>query len=89
MRRSSDPRFPIRNLKISSRYAHPLVEREGAGERDDRLVRQPLSEVEDAEVVVRARIRRIDSAGERSQDVDLTAVSVSGERPFCRHQLLG
>ncbi len=69
-----DSALTVGDLEIPARHTHALIQRQGARERCDRLVRQPLSEVENTEVVVSARIRRIDSAGERPQDVDLTAV---------------
>ena len=69
-----NPTLPVRDLQISPRHTHPLVERQRARERDDRFVRQSLSEIQDSEVVVRARVRRIDSAREGPQDVDLTAM---------------
>src|SRR5690242_13307032 len=67
-----NPALTVGDLEISARYSHALVEREGARESENRLLRQPFSEVEDSEVVVRARVRRIDSASERPKDVDLT-----------------
>src|SRR5258705_4538380 len=69
-----DSTFAVGNLQISPRNAHALVERERFRERSDRLLGQSLPEIEDTEVVERARIRRIDSASERSEDVDLTAM---------------
>src|SRR6202022_2300557 len=69
-----DSAFPVRNLEISPCHTYALVERQRARERDDRLVRQSFSEIEDSEVVVCARVRRIDSSRERPQDVDLTAM---------------
>src|ERR1700693_6409042 len=67
--------LPVGNLQISPCDAHALVERQRARERNDGFVRQSLSEIQDSQVVVCARIRRIDSACERPQDVDLTAIS--------------
>src|SRR2546423_14478750 len=69
-----DSALPICDLEISPRHAHPLVKGQRARERDDSFVRQSLSEIQDSEVVVCARVRRIDSARERPQDVDLTAI---------------
>ena len=59
-----DSALAVGDLEVSARNAHALVERERARERDYRLVGEPLPEVEDTEVVVRARIRWIDSTGE-------------------------
>src|SRR5258705_280919 len=69
-----DSTFAVGNLQIPARNAHALVERERFRERGDRLLGQSLPEIEDTAVVERARIRRIDSASERSEDVDLTAM---------------
>src|SRR5882672_708484 len=85
-----DPALAVRDLEVAPRHAHSLVESQCARERDDCLVRQSLSKIENAEVVVRAGIRRVDSAGERSQDVDLIAVSGCRWAGSCRcaHVLL-
>src|SRR2546427_59905 len=48
--------------------------RQRARERSNRFLGQSLSEIEDSEIVVGARVRWIDSTSERSEDVDLTAV---------------
>src|ERR1700680_728723 len=85
-----DATLAVRDLEVAPRDAHALVESQRARECDDRFVRQPLSKVENAEVVVSAGIRRVDSAGERSQDVDLTAVCGCRWAGSCRcaHVLL-
>src|SRR5438105_1834447 len=85
-----DAALAICYLEIAACNAHPLVEREGARERDDRLVCKALSKVEYAEVVVCARVRGIDPAGERSQNVNLTAVRGCRRAGSCRsaHGLL-
>jgi hypothetical protein len=59
-----DSTLAVCDLEVSARDSHALVERQGARERDYRLVGEPLPEVEDTEVVVRASIRRIDSTSE-------------------------
>src|SRR6266404_4669119 len=60
-----DPALAVGDLEVAPRHAHALVESQCARERDDCLVRQSLSKVENAEVVVRAGIRRVDSPSER------------------------
>src|SRR6185437_7823158 len=77
-------------LKIATRNAHALVERERPRECENRLLGQPLTEIENSEVVVRSGVRRIDSSGERAKDVDLTAVRGCRWAGSCRcaHWLL-
>src|SRR5216110_1199969 len=62
--------FAIGDLQISARNTHAFVERQRAREGGNRFLGEAFSEVEDTEIVVSARIRWIDSASERSQDVD-------------------
>jgi hypothetical protein len=59
-----DSALAVCDLEVSARDTHALVEREGAGEGNYRLVGEPLPEVKDTQVVVRASIRWIDSTGE-------------------------
>src|SRR4051812_3861596 len=65
--------FTVGDLEISAGNAHSLVQRERARERDDGFVRQSFAEIKNAEVVVRAGIRGVDSPCERPQDFDLSA----------------
>src|SRR5471030_519483 len=69
-------RVEIRDFEISLRDLHLGVELERLRERRSRLLVQPLVVVEDAEIVVRARIGRIDAARERLQRV---AITIGGE----------
>src|SRR3954470_10075238 len=64
----------IGDLEIPTRDVHALIERQRARKCDDGFVGQPLPEVEDTEIVVCPRVRWIDTAGKRTQDVDLTAM---------------
>ena len=57
----------VRDLEIALRDLHLRVELERLHERGDRFLVQPLVVVQHAEVVVRARVRRIDPSGERPQ----------------------
>jgi hypothetical protein len=54
----------IRNLEVALRDLHLRVELERAHERGCRLGVQPLVVIQDAEVVVRTGVRRIDPPGE-------------------------
>src|SRR5690349_21458051 len=68
------PALAVGDLEVPTRDVHALVERQRSRERDDGFVGEPLPEVENTEVVVGPRVRWIDAAGKRTQDVDLTAV---------------
>ena len=57
----------VRDLEIALRDLHLGVELQRLHERGDRLLVQPLVVVQHTEVVVRARVRRIDPSGERPQ----------------------
>ena len=59
----------VRDLQIALRDLHLGVELERLHERGDRLLVQALVVVQDPQVVVRARVRRIDPPGERPEDV--------------------
>ena len=59
----------VRDLEVALRDLHRLVELERLHERGDRLLVQALVVVQNAEVVVRARVRRIDPPGERAQNL--------------------
>ena len=58
-------RVEVRDLEVALRDLHLRVELERLRERRRRLLVQPLVVVEHAEVVVRARVRRIDAPRER------------------------
>ena len=62
----------IRDLEIALRDLHARIELERARELFDRLGDEALLVVEDAQIVVRPRIRRIDPAGKRAEDREVT-----------------
>ncbi len=64
-------RVEVRDLEIALRHLHLRIELERAREGVDRLLVESLVVVEDAEVVVRPRVRRIDPPGERAQDLPI------------------
>ena len=58
----------VGDLEVALGDLHPRVELERARELLDGLGDEALLVVEDAEVVVRARVRRIDAAGKGAED---------------------
>ena len=60
-----------RNLEVAPRHLHAGVELDGAHERCHRLLVQTGVVVQHAEIVVRTRIRGIDTARERSQEPEI------------------
>src|SRR5262249_28235964 len=81
-----DPRvvvsgIEVGDLEVALRDLHGVVELERLHEGGNRLVIQSLVVVQNAQVVVRAGVRRVDSSGERAEDL---AVALRGE--WCRRQ---
>ncbi len=58
----------VGDLQVALRHLHLRVELERAGELSDRLLDQAFLVIEDAEVVVGPGVRRVDPAGEGSED---------------------
>ena len=61
----------LHQLQVFLGDRHPGVELERAGKRRDRLGKEATLVIEDAEVVVRAGIGRVDATGEGSQDGEI------------------
>ena len=70
-------RVEVRDLEVTLGDLHPLVELQRAHECRDGLLVQPLVVVEDAEVVVRTGVGRIDALGKRPEHIP---VAVGRER---------
>ena len=66
-----------RDFQIARRDPHAAIERQRAQEGIDGLDEHPFAEIQDAEVVERAGILRIDAAGHGAQESDVTAVGGS------------
>ena len=75
-----DPGLRVDDLEIALRHHHPRVEGQRPGERLRRLLVEALPEIEDAQVVVRPGVGRIDPTGEGPQDGEV-AFRGHGRRP--------
>ena len=65
------PAVAIGDLEIGLRDLHLRVQLQRAGKLRDRLVDQTLLVIQNAEVVVRPGVRRIDPLGERAENREI------------------
>src|SRR5690606_18775907 len=64
-------RVEVRDLEVPRRDLHPRVQLERSLEGGDRLLVQTLLVVDHTQVVVRARIARVDPAPDRTEDLEI------------------